>query len=90
MTPAAFTALDRGGSCDREICPMSMPHPCRCAVCGRTMNEGGLLFGITNGTAGMQVCPLCGNKRCPRALSPLYHCTRSNEPDQIPQLETRL
>ena len=28
------------------------------------------------------VCPLCGNKRCPRATDHHLECTNSNEPGQ--------
>jgi hypothetical protein len=31
----------------------------------------------------MITCPLCGNKRCPRASDHLLTCTGSNEPGQI-------
>lgn len=30
----------------------------------------------------MEVCPTCGNKRCPHATDPALSCTGSNEPDQ--------
>lgn len=30
----------------------------------------------------MYVCPLCGNKRCPKATSHTLDCTNSNEPGQ--------
>ncbi|XKH58667.1 helix-turn-helix transcriptional regulator (plasmid) [Citricoccus nitrophenolicus] len=33
---------------------------------------------------GMDVCPQCGNKRCPRADHHDYVCTGSNEPGQTP------
>lgn len=29
------------------------------------------------------VCPICGNKRCPHASDHNYECTNSNEPGQI-------
>ncbi|OWT55346.1 hypothetical protein CEY09_30640 [Achromobacter marplatensis] len=31
----------------------------------------------------MVLCPVCGNKRCPRASNHIYACTRSNEPGQV-------
>ena len=40
-----------------------------------TMNTGG-------GFAGMIVCEICGNKRCPHATDHRYGCTNSNEPGQ--------
>lgn len=30
----------------------------------------------------MIVCPVCGNKRCPKATDHNYECTGSNEPGQ--------
>lgn len=33
-------------------------------------------------TRTMEVCPNCGNKRCPHATDPALPCTGSNEPDQ--------
>lgn len=35
----------------------------------------------------MIVCPNCGNKRCPQAIDHRNICTRSNEPNQDPQLK---
>lgn len=31
----------------------------------------------------MSVCPVCGNKRCPRAAHPLHPCSGSNAPGQV-------
>lgn len=31
----------------------------------------------------MYVCPVCGNKRCPKARLHAFRCTGSNAPDQI-------
>lgn len=30
----------------------------------------------------MRLCPLCGNKRCPKATNHNLDCTNSNEPNQ--------
>jgi len=35
----------------------------------------------------MIVCPVCGNKRCPKASDYRYKCTNSNDPGQTPELE---
>lgn len=32
----------------------------------------------------MNLCPTCGNKRCPRSQWHGYECSGSNEPDQTP------
>lgn len=34
-------------------------------------------------SAMMILCPVCGNKRCPKASDHGLACTGSNEPDQI-------
>lgn len=31
----------------------------------------------------MRLCPLCGNKRCPKATNHTHECTNSNEPNQV-------
>lgn len=51
-----------------------MSEPCWCEQCG---NYNGP-FGRTQ----MILCPVCGNKRCPRANSHENECTGSNEPGQ--------
>ena len=33
-------------------------------------------------TVYMRLCPLCGNKRCPKATNHNNTCTDSNEPNQ--------
>jgi ribosomal protein L37AE/L43A len=30
----------------------------------------------------MIICPVCGNKRCPKASNHILECTHSNEPGQ--------
>lgn len=35
----------------------------------------------------MYVCPVCHNKRCPKALWHGYKCTGSNEVDQVAELD---
>ena len=46
---------------------------CGCWRCLKERNED---------VKWMVVCPLCGNKRCPRASNHDYACTGSNEPGQ--------
>jgi hypothetical protein len=43
-------------------------------------------FGF-GGQLRMHFCPICGNKRCPKADSERYKCTGSNEVNQIGELE---
>jgi hypothetical protein len=31
----------------------------------------------------MFLCPICGNKRCPKATNHLQECTNSNDTDQM-------
>ncbi len=33
-------------------------------------------------------CPDCGNKRCPKASDHRHACTGSNEPNQVPHLDS--
>lgn len=35
----------------------------------------------------MILCPICGNKRCPKAQNHCFKCTQSNESDQTGELE---
>lgn len=39
-------------------------------------------FLITEEMSRMILCPVCGNKRCPRANDHRNECTGSNEPGQ--------
>lgn len=36
----------------------------------------------------MILCPICGNKRCPKAENDKFKCTNSNEVGQIGEVET--
>ena len=38
--------------------------------------------------AVMRGCSQCGNKRCPRSMGEQFVCTNSNEPDQVPKMQT--
>lgn len=35
----------------------------------------------------MKLCPICGNKRCPKAENSAYKCTGSNDVGQVGELE---
>jgi hypothetical protein len=53
---------------------------CGCARCiteANLRNDGMPLM-----ISFMIVCPICGNKRCPRASDHRNECTHSNEPGQ--------
>lgn len=45
--------------------------------CHRCMQELGIPLRIK-----MILCPICGNKRCPKASDHRLDCTGSNEPEQ--------
>lgn len=58
---------------------------CGCARCDDACRS--LAFAETGNhyvliSRRMILCPVCGNKRCPRASWHGYDCTRSNEPGQ--------
>lgn len=46
---------------------------CNCATCSP----------ITLSNMRMILCPVCGNKRCPKASNHIHDCTNSNEPGQV-------
>lgn len=59
----------------------------RCRAC--LSHEPSVVLPGGNATMDtMVVCTECGNKRCPKAEAHWYRCTGSNEPDQIPELDT--
>lgn len=49
------------------------PAACWCATCRP----------VSFGDMRMVLCPVCGNKRCPRASNHIYACTGSNEVGQV-------
>ena len=63
---AAFDSVDEA----KAACQQAMDV--RLALCAQP----------TPLTRTMEVCPDCGNKRCPRATDPALPCTGSNEPGQ--------
>jgi Zn finger protein HypA/HybF involved in hydrogenase expression len=50
--------------------------------CYRCDQEGKTSYGRTGLRDRMNLCPDCGNKRCPRATDHRLTCTGSNEPGQ--------
>lgn len=50
-----------------------MSESCWCATCRP----------VSFGDMRMVLCPVCGNKRCPRASNHVYACTGSNEVGQV-------
>jgi hypothetical protein len=53
-------------------------YHCWCYDCLKDMNEDGWPITLSR----MILCPVCGNKRCPRATNHTNLCTNSNEPGQ--------
>lgn len=51
---------------------------CNCHTCIRERNI--TVGGLPLNTVQMIVCPICGNKRCPKADNHRNACTGSNEP----------
>ena len=56
----------------------------KCAACYECLKDtlAGQSTWITVPTSMMILCPVCGNKRCPRATHHGNPCTNSNEPGQ--------
>lgn len=60
--------------------PPAEPRQCECHRC---IKENNLMWnGIRLDNARMILCPLCGNKRCPRASDHRLGCTGSNDSGQ--------
>lgn len=55
-------------------------HDCPCSTCDDIRRSK--LGGVEALMRFMVLCPLCGNKRCPKAEWHGWRCTGSNEPDQ--------
>jgi hypothetical protein len=53
---------------------------CGCWTCDQAWRRAQPF--VVQMAGGMIVCPLCGNKRCPRAAHHDNGCTRSNKPGQ--------
>ena len=52
---------------------------CKCRMCWSKNHKGKPVWECT---AIFIVCPVCGNKRCPKANHHINECTGSNEPGQ--------
>jgi len=66
------TPKDNAGRLERRV------RHCSCLRCvNKRDQEAGYLF-----QSAMQLCPVCGNKRCPRGTDHDLDCTGSNEPGQ--------
>lgn len=58
--------------------------PCKCERCLDEARSSGV---INQFRSLFHACKLCGNKRCPKQEWHKYKCTKSNEPNQICELE---
>jgi len=61
-------------------------HRCECHACieefGLKAGPGEFLSSLPLSAVKMILCPVCGNKRCPKANNHNNVCTGSNEPGQ--------
>jgi len=58
-------------------------EPCWCEACDKIESLKLAIVGVrVFGRVRMILCPICGNKRCPRATDHRNACTGSNEPGQ--------
>lgn len=69
-----------------------LPHwDADCAKCGQQIADEMLAEGKMKWFEAlvqpMWLCPMCGNKRCPKATWHGYKCTGSNEPGQVAEAE---
>lgn len=68
------------GDTHHYVCPLPAVvirwnrHLCGCWSCIDRRSERAM---------HMVVCPICGNKRCPKANNHRHACTGSNEPGQV-------
>ena len=63
-----------------------MNEECECIKCVDARQTEALVLGDLDAWARMVImmslCPVCGNKRCPKASNHELECTGSNEPGQ--------
>jgi hypothetical protein len=63
-----------------------MNEECGCIKCVDARQTEALALGNPDAWARMVItmslCPVCGNKRCPKASNHEFECTGSNEPGQ--------
>lgn len=60
-----------------------MNAECWCQSCDKIEELKRATGGVCSiGRIRMNLCPVCGNKRCPRATDHRNECTGSNEPGQ--------
>lgn len=60
----------------------SSPHSCNCRHCISERDKANPPDAWPTLATMMVLCPICGNKRCPRATHHKNACTGSNEPGQ--------
>jgi len=61
---------------------MSEKARCNCHDCSENRNEFLMAQGLQPEVIVMIFCPICGNKRCPKASYHELECTNSDEPGQ--------
>jgi hypothetical protein len=65
--------------------PEPTPAPCDCHKCASARQDDALAKGDVlawGEDCRMRLCPICGNKRCPKASDHDFDCTGSNAPGQ--------
>ena len=77
---------------DPLIASTGIPHwQADCAQCGQELAlkliEDGTITWTESLMQPMWLCPVCGNKRCPKASWHGFKCTGSNKTGQIPEFE---
>ena len=67
-------------NCGGEI-KLKLIEECECHKCIADFNLKNE-YGFPRSSSKMIVCPICGNKRCPKASDHRLDCTNSNAPGQ--------
>ncbi len=68
--------------CGQHLVSLGVKSDCMCRTCLRDIKLG--FYPITS--VMMILCPVCGNKRCPKADDHRMECTKSNKPDKVGKL----
>jgi hypothetical protein len=78
---------EQGPDVPSALVAAAFPYLSQTCWCGSCDNKAAGLLpegDIRRICRRMNLCPSCGNKRCPRSWDHVYACTGSNEPGQVP------
>jgi hypothetical protein len=81
-TSLSYMGLDAIADMKMDVLLVKGMKPHRQCPCLRCLKQRDREEGHTFQSA-LQSCPVCGNKRCPKATDHENACTHSNEPGQV-------